>query len=178
MPLNTRASFTLSTPSMAGRIAGLLQSSLQTAVTVVCYFPMISWWLPYITVNIYWKNIHAHNMLFLRLTKRRALFYLTPTWYDVVGRLVSLPFLILEPFKEKRHGSCRWFLARSDDGERSMIVRTYRTCCFAEYNHSHCKVSKQDTSFSGPSGIFDWMLVSSLGTRSLFVGLNYRLTRR
>ena len=42
MPLNTRASFTLSTPSMAGRIAGLLQSSLQTAVTAVCYFPMIS----------------------------------------------------------------------------------------------------------------------------------------
>ena len=42
MPLNTRASFTLSTPSMVGRIAGLLQSSLQSAVTVVCYFPMIS----------------------------------------------------------------------------------------------------------------------------------------
>ena len=115
MPLNTRASFTLSTPSMAGRIAGLLQSSLQTTVTAVCYFPMISWWLAYITVNICWKNIHAHNMLFLRLTKPRALFYLTPTWYDVVGRLVSLPFLIQEPFKEKRHGSCRWFLARSDD---------------------------------------------------------------
>ena len=143
MPLNTRASFTLSTPSMAGRIAGLLQSSLQTAVTAVCYFPMISWWLAYITVNIYWKNIHAHNMLFLRLTKSRALFYLTPTWYDVVGRLVSLPFLIPEPFKEKRHGSCRWFLARSYDGERLMIVRTYRTCCFAEYNHSHCKVFEQ-----------------------------------
>ena len=115
MPLNTRASFTLSTPSMAGRIAGLLQSSLQTAVTAVCYFPMISWWLAYITVNIYWKNIHSHNMLFLRLTKSRALFYLTPTWYDVVGRLVSLPFLIPEPFKEKQHGSCRWFLARSDE---------------------------------------------------------------
>ena len=100
MQLNTRASFTLSTPSMAGRIAGLLQSSLQTAITVVCYFPMISWWLAYITVNICWKNIHAHNMLFLRLTKPRALVYLTPTWYDVVGRLVSLPFLILEPFKK------------------------------------------------------------------------------
>ena len=177
MPLNTRASFTLSTPSMAGRIAGLLQSSLQTAVTAVCYFPMISWWLAYITVNIYWKNIHAHNMLFLRLTKSRALFYLTPTWYDVVGRLVSLPFLIPEPFKEKRHGSCRWFLARSDDGERLMIVRTYRTCCFAEYNHSHCKVFEQDPSFSGPSGIFDWRLVSSLGTRSLFVGLNYPINQ-
>ena len=100
MPLNTRASFTPLTPSMAGRIAGLLQSSPQTDVTIVCYFPMISWWLAYITINIYWKNIHAHNMLFLRLTKSRALFYLTPTWYDVVGRLVSLPFLIPEPFKE------------------------------------------------------------------------------
>ena len=52
---------------------------------------------------------------------------------------MSLPFLIPEPFKEKQHGSCRWLLARSDDGERLMIVRTYRTCCFAEYNHSHCK---------------------------------------
>ena len=100
MPLNTRASFTLSTPSMVGRIAGLLQSSLQTAVTAVCYFPLISWWLAYITVNICWKNIHAHNMSFLRLTKSRALFYLTPTWYDVVGRLVSVPFLIPEPFKK------------------------------------------------------------------------------
>ena len=62
------------------------------AVTAVCYFPMISWWLAYITVNICWKNIHAHNMLFLRLTKSIALFYLTPTWYDVVGR-PSVPTL-------------------------------------------------------------------------------------
>ena len=90
---------------------------------------------------------------------------------------MSLPFLIPEPFKEKRHGSCRWFLARSDDGERLMIVHTYRTCCFAEYNHSHCKVFEQDPSFSGPSGIFDWRLVSSLGTRSLFVGLNYPINQ-
>ena len=90
---------------------------------------------------------------------------------------MSLPFLIPEPFKEKRHGSCRWFLARSDDGERLMIVRTYRTCCFVEYNHSHYKVFEQDPSFSGPSGIFDWRLVSSLGTRSLFVGLNYPINQ-
>ena len=177
MPLNTRASFTLWTPSMAGRIARLLQSLLQRAVTILCYFPMISWWLAYITVNIYWKNIHAHNMLFLRLTTLRALFYLTPTWYDVVCRLVSLPFLIPEPFKEKRHGSCRWFLARSDDGEQLMIIRTYRTCCFVEYNHNHCKVFEQDPSFSGPSGFFDWRLVSSLGTLSLFLGLNYPINQ-
>ena len=58
-----------------------------------------------------------------------------------------------------------------------MIVRTYRMCCFAEYNHSLCKVFEQDLSFSGPSGIFDWRLVSSLGTRSLFVGLNYPINR-
>ena len=90
---------------------------------------------------------------------------------------MSLPFLILEPFKEKRHGSCRWFLARSDNGETLMIVRTYQTCCFAKYNHSHCKVFEQDPSFSGPSGIFDWRLVSSLDTRSLFVGLNYPINQ-
>ena len=58
-----------------------------------------------------------------------------------------------------------------------MIVRTYRTCCFAEYNYSHYKVFEQDPSFSGPSGIFDWRLVSSLGTRSLFVGLNYLINQ-
>ena len=91
---------------------------------------------------------------------------------------MSLPFLILEPFKEMLHGSCRWFLARSDDDdERLMIVRTYRTCYFTEYNHSHCKVFEQDPSFSGPSGIFDWRLVSSLGTRSLFVGPNYPINQ-
>ena len=54
-----------------------------------------------------------------------------------------------------------------------MIVRTYRTCCFVEYNQSHFKVFEQDPIFSGPSGIFDWRLLSSLGTGSLFVGLNY-----
>ena len=90
---------------------------------------------------------------------------------------MSLPFLIPKPFKEKRHGSCRWFLGRSNDSERLMIVRMYRTCCFPEYNHSHCKVFEQDPSFSRPSGIFDWRLVSSLGTRSLFVGLNYRINQ-
>ena len=90
---------------------------------------------------------------------------------------MSLPFLIPEPFKEKWHGSCRWFLARSDDDERLMVIRTYRTCCFAEYNHSHCKVFEQDPSFSGPSGIFDWRLVSSLGTCSLFLGLNYPINQ-
>ena len=57
--------------------------------------------------------------------------------------------------KQKWHGSCRWFLARSDDGERLMIIRMYRMCCFAEYNHSHYKVFEQDPGFSGPSGIFD-----------------------
>ena len=46
-----------------------------------------------------------------------------------------------------------------------------------EYNHSHCKVFEQDPSFSGPSGIFDWRLVNSLGTRSLFVGLNYPINQ-
>src|SRR5215216_1783057 len=58
-----------------------------------------------------------------------------------------------------------------------MIVRTYRMCCFAEYNHSHCKVFEQDPSFSGPLGIFDWRLVSSLGTHSLFLGLNYLINQ-
>ena len=35
----------------------------------------------------------------------------------------------------------------------------------------------EDPSFSGPSGIFDWRLVSSLGTHSLFVGLNYPINQ-
>ena len=78
---------------------------LQQYVTFLWYHDSLL-----ILLSTFTKKIHAHNMLFLRLTKSRALFYLTPTWYDVVGRLVSLPFLIPEPFKEKRHGSCRWFL--------------------------------------------------------------------
>ena len=90
---------------------------------------------------------------------------------------MSLPFLIPEPFKEKRHGSCRWFLARSDDGERLMIVRTYWMCCFADYNHGHCKVFEQDPSFSRPSGIFDCRLVSSLGSHSLFLRLTYPINQ-
>ena len=45
------------------------------------------------------------------------------------------------------------------------------------YNHSHCKVFEQDPNYSGPSGIFDWRLVSSLGTCSLFVGLNYPINQ-
>ena len=36
---------------------------------------------------------------------------------------------------------------------------------------------EQDPSFSGPSGIFDWRLVSSIGTRSLFLGLNYPINQ-
>ena len=58
-----------------------------------------------------------------------------------------------------------------------MIVRTYQTCSFAEYNHSHCMVFEQDPSFFGPSGIFDSRLVSSLGTCSLFLGLNYLINQ-
>ena len=46
-----------------------------------------------------------------------------------------------------------------------------------EYPDSGCYVYEQDTSLLGPSGIFDWRLVSSLGTRSLFVGLNYPIKK-
>ena len=46
-----------------------------------------------------------------------------------------------------------------------------------EYNHSHYKVFEQDPNFSGPSGFFDWRLVSSLGTCSLFVRLNYPINQ-
>ena len=58
-----------------------------------------------------------------------------------------------------------------------MIVHTYWMCCFVEYNHSHCKVFEKDPNFSRPSGIFDWRLVSSLGTCSVFVGLNYPINQ-
>ncbi|XBI54092.1 hypothetical protein VPH35_036197 [Triticum aestivum] len=107
-----------------------------------------------------WINLHVHRRIihppwFSDSIEHKGFIYTVDSFYawtycwptPVIAtngcyssRLVSIPFLILEPFKEKRHGSCRWFLARSDDGERLMIVRTYRTCCFAEYNHSHCKV--------------------------------------
>jgi hypothetical protein len=38
-------------------------------------------------------------------------------------------------------------------------------------------VFEQDPSFFGPSRIFDWRPVSSLGTRSLFLGLNYPINQ-
>ena len=42
-----------------------------------------------------------------------------------------------------------------------------------EYPDSGCYVYEQDTSLLGPLGFFSWRRVNSLGSHSLFLGLNY-----
>ena len=53
----------------------------------------------------------------------------------------------------------------------------YKHRVIREYPDSDCYVYEQDTSLLGPLGFFSWRLVSSLGTRSLFVGLNYLINK-
>ena len=46
-----------------------------------------------------------------------------------------------------------------------------------EYPDSGCYVYEQDTSLLGPSGFFSWSRVNSLGSHSLFLGLNYPINQ-
>ena len=83
-----------------------------------------------------------------------------------------------------------WFLARSDDGKRLMIIRTYepeKLYCknpnvymqreIRESPESGCYIYEQDTSLLGPSGFLSWRRVNSLGSHSLFLGLNYPINQ-
>ena len=110
-----------------------------------------------------------------------------PFWYDAVS-LQLLPFVITPPLPKT--GKHNWFLARSDDGKRLMIIRThepeklycknptvYKHRVIREYPHSGCYVYEQDTSLLGPSGFFSWRRVNSLGSHSLFLGLNYPINQ-
>ena len=111
-----------------------------------------------------------------------------PFWYDAVS-LQLLPFVITPPLP--KIGKHNWFLARSDNGKRLMIIRThepeklycknpivYKHHEIREYPDSGCYVYEQDTSLLGPAGFLSWRRVKSLGSYSLFLGLNYPLTRR
>ena len=106
-----------------------------------------------------------------------------PFWYDAVS-LQLLPFVITPPLPNT--GKHNWFLARSDDDKRLMIIRThepeklycknptvYKHRVIREYLDSGCYVYEQDTSLLGPLGFFSWRRVNSLGSHSLFLGLNY-----
>ena len=54
----------------------------------------------------------------------------------------------------------------------------YKHRVIREYPDSGCYVYEQDTSLLGPAGFLSWRRVKSLGSYSLFLGLNYPLTRR
>ena len=110
-----------------------------------------------------------------------------PFWYDAVS-LQLLPFVITPPLPKT--GKHNWFLARSDDGKRLMIIRThepeklycknptvYKHRVIREYPDSVCYVYEQDTSLLGPLGFFSWRRVNSLGSHSLFLGLNYPINQ-
>jgi hypothetical protein len=46
-----------------------------------------------------------------------------------------------------------------------------------EYPENGCYVYEQDTSLLGPSGFLSWRRVNSLGSHSLFLGLNYPINQ-
>ena len=46
-----------------------------------------------------------------------------------------------------------------------------------EYSDSGCYVYEQDTGLLGPSGFLSWRWVNSLGSHSLFLGLNYPINQ-
>ena len=102
--------------------------------------------------------------------------------------LQLLPFVITPPLPKT--GKHNWFLTRSDDDKRLMIIRThepeklycknptvYKHCVICEYPESGFYVYEQDTSLLGPLGFFSWRRVNSLGSHSLFLGLNYPINQ-
>ena len=71
-----------------------------------------------------------------------------------------------------------------------MIIRTHElenlycknpTVCkhheIREYPYSGCYVYEKHTSLFGPVGFLSWMQVNSLGSYSLFLGLNYPINQ-
>ena len=104
-----------------------------------------------------------------------------PFWYDTVS-LQLLPFVITPPLPKT--GKHNWFLGHM------MIIRThepdklycknptvYKHREIREYPDSGCYVYEQDTSLLGPLGFFTWRPVNSLGSHSLFLGLNYPINQ-
>ena len=98
------------------------------------------------------------------------------------------PFVITPPLPKT--GKHNWFLARSEDDKRLMIIRTHEpeklycknpTVCkhreIREYPDSGCYVYEQDISLLGPSGFLSWRRVNSLGSHSLFLRLNYLINQ-
>ena len=93
--------------------------------------------------------------------------------------------------EDKRYA---WFLARSADGKRLMIIRTvycievprgeqppdvpYRVngLNLRCYPPAASYVFEQDPCSAGPAGVIVWRQVNSLGDHSLFLGLNYPIS--
>ena len=53
----------------------------------------------------------------------------------------------------------------------------YKHRVIHEYPDIGCYVYEQDTSLLGPLGFFSWRRVNSLGSHSLFLGLNYLINQ-
>ena len=58
--------------------------------------------------------------------------------------------------------------------KKSTVYKHHET---REYPDSGCYVYEQDTSLLGTLGFFSWRRVNSLGSHSLFLGLNYPINQ-
>ncbi|KQK14999.1 hypothetical protein BRADI_1g20055v3 [Brachypodium distachyon] len=95
---------------------------------------------------------------------------------------ISLPVKIPPPLEEQRAGL--WFLACSTNEEHLMIIRTYGSPTGGEANIPYlgrtirecarfgCHVFERNPSSIQP-GVSTWSRVHTLGTHSLFIGINY-----
>ena len=106
-----------------------------------------------------------------------------PFWYDQMS-LQLLPFVITPPLPKT--GKHKWFLTRSKDDKRLMIIRTHeleKLYCKTPLYASTVKYVSIRTvavtsmsripAFWGHAGFLSWRWVNNLGSYSLFLGLNY-----
>ena len=149
----------------------------RTQYTFPCIF------LPVPTGTYQWCFLHypTHTLNNTDLTLTMpVLFYMMQCPYSYCPITPPLP----------KTGKHNWFLARSDDGKRLMIIRThepeklyckkptvYKHREIREYPDSGYYVYEQDTSLLGPSGFLSWRRVNSLGSHCLFLGLDYPINQ-
>src|SRR4051812_22854859 len=58
--------------------------------------------------------------------------------------------------------------------KKTIVYKHHKVC---EYPESGCYVYEQNTSLLGPLGFLSWRRVNSLGSHSLFLGLNYPINQ-
>ena len=124
-------------------------------------------------------------------TAVRICMSVTPFFVSIsyVAANLELPLVIPPPMVEDKRYA--WFLARSADGKRLMIIRTVYCIEVPRgeqprdvpylvnglnlrcYPPAASYVFEQDPCSAGPAGVIVWRQVNSLGDHSLFLGLNY-----